>query len=250
MGVAEPFDPRPAPGWRDARVSVVVPFRDQPGLLRNCLNSLARVTTLRPEVVLVDNGSTDPRTHRLVARQQRTGAVVVADAGPFNFSRLCNAGAAAATGDYLLFLNSDTEGVGRRWLARLTRIASDPRVGAVGATLLYPDRTLQHAGLFPRADGLWVHPHRGRPADFPGDAGELLGPRTVPAVTAACMLLRRDAFDAVGGFDEAYPVAYNDVDLCVRLRATGRRVVMCPSARLYHYEGVTRGFTRDTYSPS
>ena len=121
-------------------------------------------------------------------------------------------------------------------------LAADPAVGVVGATLLYPDRTIQHAGLFPRSDGQWVHPHRLHLANSHAQLREV---RTVPAVTAACLLIRRAVFDEVGGFDERFPVTMNDVDLCRRVRAGGRLVVISPDARLIHYEGLSRGFAVD-----
>jgi len=206
-----------------------------------------RASTYRDiDVTLVDNGSTDPRTRRLLARLRRGRRVrVIEDRGPFNFARLCNAGAARAGGDFFLFLNNDTEVLAPDWLDHLLRIGADPRVGAVGATLLYPDRTIQHAGLFPRADGLWVHPYRGLPADHPGEGGELRAARCVSAVTAACLLVRRDRFSSLCGFNEQFPVAYNDVDFCARLRERGLLVVVSPGARLFHYEGLTRGFAVD-----
>lgn len=230
----------------DARVSVVIPFRDQPELLRNCLRSLRRSTFPRLEIVLVDNGSEEARTDRLLARVGRKPNVrLVRRPEPFNFSRLCNAGAAAATGDHLVFLNNDVEVLTRGWLERLLALSADPAVGVVGATLLYPDRTIQHAGLLPRSDGMWVHPYRGMPDDHPGEGGELRRVRVVPAVTAACMLVRRDLFDQLGGFDERLPLTLNDVDLCRRARSRGRLVVVTPRVRLIHYEGLTRGFAVD-----
>jgi GT2 family glycosyltransferase len=211
------------------------------------LRSLRASTYRNFEVVLVDNGSTDPRTLRLLARlRERRRCRVVACPEPFNFSRLCNLGASTASGDYLVFLNNDTEVLARDWLEQLLRIGGDPSVGVVGATLLYPDRTIQHAGLFPRADGLWVHPYRGLPGDHAGDGGELRVARCVPAVTAACLLVRRALFGELGGFDERFPVTYNDVDLCRRVRERGLSVVVSPEARLFHYEGLSRGFTADT----
>ncbi len=242
---AEPYR-GPTCAIPDARVSIVIPFRDRPELLRNCLRSLRRSTFRQFEVMLVDNGSEDPRTARLLARVgARSNVRIVNCPGAFNFSRLCNAGAAAATGDHLLFLNNDTEVLTRDWLERLLALAADPAVGAVGATLLYPDRTIQHAGILPRNDGMWVHPYRGHPADDPGEGGELRTVRSVPAITAACMLVRRDLFDSVGGFDEQFPVTLNDVDLCSRIRERGRLVVVTPHARLFHYEGLSRGYTID-----
>jgi GT2 family glycosyltransferase len=222
------------------RVSIIIPFRDQPELLRNCLRRLSASTFRRYEVVLVDNGSTDPRTRLLLAKLRDRRRVRVVDAaGPFNFSRLCNAGADAATGDGLLFLNNDTEVLTPDWLEHLLALAADPHVGVVGATLLYPDGTVQHAGLFPRPDGAWVHPHRGRPAD----AAELNAVRAVPAVTGACLFVRREVFEDVGGFDESFPVTFNDVDFCARVRAGGRLVLVTPGARLIHYEGLSRGYS-------
>lgn len=237
---AEPYRGRPC-AVPDARVSIVIPFRDRPELLRNCLRSLRLSTFRNVEVVLVDNGSERPATGRLLARiSAKRNVKLISRPGPFNFSLLCNAGAAAASGDHLVFLNNDTEVLSRRWIERMLALAADPAIGIVGATLLYPDRTVQHAGMLPRSDGMWVHPHRGAPAEaLPPDV------QSVPAVTAACLLIRRDLFDAVGGFDESLPLTLNDVDLCRRVRDRGKLVVVTPNARLLHYEGLSRGFTVD-----
>jgi len=225
-----------------SRVSIVIPFRDCPELLGNCLRSLRAGTYHNYEVVLVNNGSIDPRTLRLLDRlKQRRRYRVVDCLEPFNFSRLCNMGARQARGEHLLFLNNDTEVLTCDWLEQLLRIGADPRIGVVGSTLLYPDRTIQHAGLFPRADGHWVHPYRGHPGDDPGDEGELRLVRSVPAVTAACLLIKRALFLELGGFDERYPVSNNDVDLCERVRDKGLVVSISPHARLIHYEGLSRG---------
>jgi O-antigen biosynthesis protein len=244
---ATPYLASPQATPPTGRVSIIIPFKDRPELLRNCLRSLQASTYRDFEVVLVDNGSTDPRTLRLLAKlRTRPRYRLVSQPGAFNFSRLCNAGAAEATGEHLLFLNNDTEVLTRDWLEQLLRIGTDPQVGIVGATLLYPDRTIQHVGLFPRTDGLWVHPYRGEPADHSGERGELLTTRCVPAVTAACLLIGRTLFSQLGGFDERFPVAYNDVDLCVRARERGLSVVISPDARLFHYEGLSRGCSADT----
>jgi O-antigen biosynthesis protein len=239
---AEPYRGGPYP-LPNATVSIVIPFRDRPELLRNCLRSLRLSTHSKTEIVLVDNGSEDPRTARLLANigAKRNIKLVRCDE-EFNFARLCNLGARKATGDHLLFLNNDTEVLTRRWLERMLVLTADPTVGAVGATLLYPDRTIQHAGLFPRSDGAWVHPYRGEPADAPGAEGELRTVRSVPAVTAACLLMRRAVFDELNGFDEDLQNSFNDVDLCRRVRATGRKVLITPRARLLHYEGLSRAF--------
>ncbi len=224
-------------------VSIVIPFRDQPELLKNCLRSVFASSYTNFELVLVDNGSVERRTQKLLDRLAIRGNVRLVHApGTFNFSKLCNVGSAVASGEFILFLNNDTEVLTADWLERLLRIASDPRVGIVGAALLYPDGTIQHAGLFPRTDGEWVHPYRGERADTSGDEGELRRVRCVPAVTAACMSMKREVFHALGGFDERFPTDCNDVDLCQRARARGLSVVITPHARLLHYEGLSRGF--------
>jgi GT2 family glycosyltransferase len=241
---AEPItcDLPPASGT----VSIIIPFRDRVGLLRNCLRGLRRTSYRRCEVILVDNGSTCSRTRRYLSRLQgRKRLRVISCAGDFNFSRLCNRGAAEARGDYLLFLNSDIEVVHPDWLERLLEAAGHPRIGIVGATLLYPDGTLQHAGIFPLAAGEWTHAHRGLSADATAYP-ELSQLRAVPAVTAACLLMRRDRFRELGGFDERLAVTCNDVDLCCRARARGLLVAITPHARLVHYESLSRGYAAET----
>jgi GT2 family glycosyltransferase len=126
-------------------------------------------------------------------------------------------------------------------------VAAQPGVGAVGATLLYPDGTVQHAGMFQRRDGVWDHFGRGL---WPDHTEELRQVRAVPAVSAACLLLRRGLFEDVGGFDEALPVVHNDTDLCRRLRGRGQLVAVTPHARLLHYESLSRGYTLTPPEPS
>ena len=229
------------------RVSIVIPFRDQPELLRRCLVSLRDTDYADRELILVDHESRESRTLRYLARvARRPSTLVVEQGGPFNFSTLCNAGASLATGDYLLFLNNDTEILHPDWLERMLCVAQRADVGAVGATLLYADDTIQHAGLYQGPDGRWVHVYRGLPADHRGERDELAHVRAVPAVTGACLLVRRDLFEAVGGFDDRYPVTHGDVDLCHRLQQRDLHVAVTPHARLLHHEGLSRGFSGDS----
>lgn len=230
----EPSDPA------RGNLSVIIPFRDGVELLRVCMRSLRRTTRDGVEFILVDNGSVEPATLRYLEKVGRRPNVrVVSSPGPFNFSRVCNAGARQATGDHLLFLNNDTEAVTPDWRERMLRLANHPEVGVVGSLLLYPDETIQHAGIFPDAEGRWVHVGRTLPP-----AG-LDQPLVVPAVSGACLLVRREVFEAVGGFEERLPLTYNDVDLCRRLADRGLHTVMTPRSRFYHYEGLTRGFSGD-----
>ena len=219
------------------RVSIIIPFKDRGELLRGCLASLRLSTYRRFETILVDNGSSEPALLRLLERlEQRKRDRVVRDPSPFNFSRLCNAGAAAARGDWLLFLNNDTCVLTPDWLEQMILAASQPGVGITGAALFYPDGTVQHAGMFQRGDGVWEHLGHGQTT-----IGSEV--RSVPAVSAACLLIGRELFEELGGFDETRPVTHNDVDLCRRVRACGRLIALTPHARLLHYESLSRGYT-------
>ena len=225
------------------KVSILIPFKDQLGLLRNCLRSLRRGTYRRLEIVLLDNGSTAPEMLRYLKRmERRRGFRVVHCPGEFNFARICNVGSQHASGHYLLFLNNDVEVLSSDWLERMLVVAENAEVGVVGSTLLYPDGTIQHAGIEQLANGLWRHAFRGTTPDHAGPEFQQI--RCVPAVTAACLLMRRDRFFELGGFDERYPVTHNDVDLCQRVRERGWLVVVTPHARLMHFESLSRGYSR------
>ena len=221
------------------RVSVIIPSRDHVDDLRACLDSIRlRSTYPDTEIVIVDNGSTDPAA---LALMRDSALRVVPDPAPFNFSRLCNAGARASTGSVLLFLNNDTEVLSPDWLQRMLAFALQPHVGAVGARLLYPDGTLQHSGVAKVGDGP-THVFAEMPEDTPHPRVQL--PGNWAAVTGACLMVERRKFDEVGGFDETYPVAFNDTDLCFRLLEAGYFNVLEPRARLLHKEFATRGSDR------
>jgi GT2 family glycosyltransferase len=227
-------------------VSIVIPFKNRLDLLRTCLHGLRRGSYPIREILLLDNGSTCPRMAAYLTRIEKlSGFRVYARPGAFNFAALGNFGAEQATGDFVLFLNNDVDPQTPAWLEHLVRLGSRADVGVTGATLLYPDGTMQHAGIFPFADGSWQHMHRGLAHDRLSDHAELAHARTVPAVTGACLLMRRELFHALAGFDERLPVTYNDVDLCCRVRARGLKVAISPQARLWHHESLSRGFTRD-----
>jgi GT2 family glycosyltransferase len=221
-------------------VSIVIPTKDHAALLRACVASVeARSTWRRREIVVVDNGSTRRDAVALLASLSPR-CRVVSDPRPFNWAALNNAAAARATGEYLLFLNDDTEVLSGDWIEALLEYAQQDDVGCVGGKLLYPDRTVQHAGL---ALGIGVagHVFRGLPADAPGYHGMAAAVREVSAVTGACLMVRRSVFEAAEGFDERLPVEYNDVDFCLRLGARGLAVVWTPHATLLHHESATRG---------
>ena len=161
--------------------------------------------------------------------------------GRFNFSAINNFGAQQARGEYLVFLNNDTQVVDRDWLGALLEQAQRPEVGAVGARLHYPDGRIQHAGLVLGIGGVADHAFRGLPSPAVTYFGLATVVRNVSAVTAACMMVPRRVFEEVRGFDERLQVALNDVDLCLRLRQRGYLIVYTPRAHLYHHESATRG---------
>jgi len=230
--------------WRpphDRAISIVIPSRDQPEILERCLWSLAERTRPGPtEVVVVDTGSGDPRTEA-VYRAHPLGERlrVVRQTGDFNFAAACNAGARAASGDLILFLNNDTEALEPDWIERMAQWFVFPDVGIVGAKLLYPDETIQHAGVVVGMGGLASHLFQGEPELSVGLFGSDQWYRDLSAVTAACMLVSRRVFEALNGFDEAFRLNYQDVDLCLRARRGGWRVIYTPDARLLHHEGLS-----------
>ncbi|WP_411903974.1 glycosyltransferase family 2 protein [Methylorubrum thiocyanatum] len=233
--------PLPAP---PPLVSVVIPTRDRAELLGVVLDGLfARTDYPALEVIVVDNGSTEPATWDLFARYAGDPRLRVLPApGPFNFSELSNRGAAAARGTILLFLNNDIEVLEPGWLTELVAIASDPEIGAVGAKLLYPDGTIQHGGIVLGIGGIAGHSHLGLPGSAPGYFARMVLSQEVSAVTGACLAMRAAVFSEVGGFDAAHlAVAFNDVDLCLKIRAAGYRIVWTPHARLVHHESKSRG---------
>ena len=221
------------------RVSIIIPSRDRPDLLGPCLASiLGRSTYPDLEVIVVDNGTSDPEALRIL----REHLVRVIDfPGPFNYSAANNLGAAAASGEVLVFLNNDTEVVSPDWLERIVRHLSFPGVAAAGPLLLYPDGSVQHAGVVLGARGTADHVYRRFPADVEGYAGTLSSSREVSALTGACLAVRRDAFEAVGGFRAAYATHYQDVDLCLRFIQASLRCVFVADARLVHHESPSRG---------
>jgi GT2 family glycosyltransferase len=227
------------------KVTIVIPTRDRIDLLAPCLESLLRKSLYpRFEVIVVDNDSVEPGTQALLqALQAKDPRLKVLDRpGAFNFSALCNAGAGAGCGDYLIFLNNDTEVVTPDWIERLLFFAAAPDVGAVGAKLLYPGGRVQHVGVVLGMGCVAGHFGAGVNVGDRGWMSRNVSPHDVSAVTGACMMIERSKFDAVGGFDEInLPVELNDVDLCLRLTARGWRTICNPQTILIHRQSASRG---------
>ncbi|MGO9943323.1 MAG: glycosyltransferase family 2 protein [Rhodoblastus sp.] len=229
----------------EGRVSVVIPTRDRADLLEKCLRSIVDVSACRDfEILVVDNDSAEEATRALFqqfsARYERFR--VVKRPGPFNFSAICNDAVADATGDFVIFLNNDTEIVTPDWIEKLFSFARRPDIGAVGARLLFPDRRLQHVGITLGMGGVAGHFGARQAADTSGWWNANIVPHETSAVTAACLMVEKTKFVAVGGFDSVHlPVDLNDVDLCLRLGERGWRTICDSRVELIHHESASRG---------
>ena len=228
------------------RVSILIPTCDHIRDLETCVESIyARTTYPDFELLLIENNSKEEQTFRSYERMRKehpdTLKVLTWQGKGFNYSALNNFGARYATGEYLLLLNNDTEVITPGWLEEMVMYAQQKRVGCVGAKLLYPDDTIQHAGVGFGIGGVAGHLHKYFPATSDGYMGRLNYVQDVYGDTAACLLIRKEIYDEVHGLDESYAVAFNDVDFCVRVREAGYTNVFTPFAQLYHYESKSRG---------
>jgi GT2 family glycosyltransferase len=228
------------------RVAIIIPTRNRLDLLRPCIESiLTKTAYANYEVVVIDNESDDPATLKYLSRLSgRCRAIRLScPGGKFNYSWLNNEAVRRVDADFVLFLNNDTEVRRPEWLSQMVGYGGMPGVAAVGARLLFPNGTVQHAGVIQADDDrLAGTVLKGLPAGDPGYLAYAMTARNCSAATAACLLVRREAFVAAGGFNEnEFAVAYNDVDLCLRLRNMALRIVYAPRAELTHFEGASRG---------
>ena len=226
-------------------VSIIIPNHDHAVDLRRCVDSiLSNTTYLNYEIVIIENNSREVETFELYEDLKKTDCVhVIEYHQPFNYSRINNFAVKEVSGEVILLLNNDTKVINPDWLERMLEYALQPDVGAVGAKLYYPDGTLQHGGVILATHGeVAGHSHKGAPRDIPGYRNRLILPQNLSALTAACLMMRREVFNQVAGFDERFKLAFGDVDLCLKLREKGYLNVWTPYAELYHYESLTRGY--------
>jgi GT2 family glycosyltransferase len=226
------------------KVSVIIPNRDSPQLMATVLHGLAHTDYPDLEIVVADNDTQDATTLALYS-ENKSGPrpfIIEPVPGAFNFSRSVNRGVARATGELLLLLNNDIETEDAAWLKEMVSCFRYDGTGIVGARLLYPDRTIQHAGVIVGLGGLAGHWFGGKSEKFWGPMGRLAVRQSLSAVTGAAMLISRSCFEAVGAFDEErFAIAYNDIDFCLRAGEKGFRVVWTPFATLIHHESASRG---------
>ncbi len=225
-------------------VSIIIPNKDHVGDLEVALNSIYKKTLYKNfEIIIVENNSTEKATfdfYKQIAEKHNNIQIVNYE-GKFNFSAINNFGRKSANGEYLLLLNNDIEVISEEWLTDMLARCRQDGVGIVGAKLYYPDNTVQHGGVITGLGGFAGHSHKYAKRSSGGYMFRLSTVQNFSAVTAACMLVKASVFDELGGLDEQFTVAFNDVDFCLRVRNAGYRIIFTPYAELYHYESKSRG---------
>jgi O-antigen biosynthesis protein len=225
-------------------VSIIIPNTNHAQDLQKCIRSIIDNSTYRNfEIIIVDCSSSEDEVLRLYAKIIKYNFIKILEwHSSFNYSKVNNYAVHHAAGNILLFLNNDTEIINPDWVERLLDHALRSEVGAVGGKLYYPDNTVQHAGIVLGLGDITGHAHRHFPMDAHGYMGRLHVVQNVSAVTGACLMTRKNVFQEVQGFDEEYPLAFSDIDLCLKMRERGYLVVWTPFSELYHDESKTRGY--------
>lgn len=224
-------------------VSVIIPNKDEKETLQTCLEMLEKNTGYQNfEIIIVENNSTTDEIFRYYKELSGNRKIHLLRWGKeFNYSAINNFATAHAKGEYLLFLNNDVKSINPDWLEEMLGVCQRPEVGGVGAKLIYPDNTIQHAGCVIGMGGIAGHMFVDMPADRTGYLHKASLLQDMSAVTAACLLMKKEVFEQAGGFTEELAVAFNDVDLCLKVRKNGYLIVYDPYAKLYHMESKTRG---------
>lgn len=227
------------------KVSIIIPNKNNEKLLKKCLQSImTRTTYPNYEIIIVDNGSNQKSIFNYYESLKKYSNIqIVSYDQPFNYSAINNYGVQFASGKYFILLNNDIQIITRRWIEEMLMYVQRDDVGAAGAMLYYPDNTIQHAGIIMKlgSDRIAGHAFHKWPRGTVGYMGRLCYAQNMSAVTAACMMVKASVYKEVGGFDETYPVAFNDVDFCLKIRKSGKLIVWTPYAEAYHYESKTRG---------
>ena len=252
LGIDAKVEMTERPGWYRSHVkvqgnpliSVIIPNKDHTDDLELCLFSMTRKSTYRNyEILIVENNSEKEETFEYYRKlpDRYPNARVLTWEKEFNYSAINNFAAKEAKGEYLLFLNNDVEILTPDWMEEMLQNCQQENVAAVGAKLYYPDDTIQHAGVVLGLGGIAGHIMCRASKEDPGYFGRMISVQEISAVTAACMMVKKSDFDAVGGLDETFQVAFNDIDLCMKFRAAGKKIIFTPYAELYHYESKSRG---------
>ena len=252
VGIEAEVEMTKHPGWYRSHVkiqgeplvSIIIPNKDHIDDLEKCLSSIYEKSTWKNyEILVVENNSEEQETfdyYKNLSWRYPKARVLTWEDG-FNYSAINNFAVKEAKGSYLLFLNNDVEVISPGWIEEMLMICQQPDVSIVGAKLYYPDNLIQHAGVVLGMGGIAGHIMCMASCEDKGYFGRAVNVQEISAVTAACMLMKAEDFQAVGGFDEEFVVAFNDIDLCMKARAAGKKVVFTPYAELYHYESKSRG---------
>ena len=241
--------------WRSKRVfvsvSVIIPTRNQHLVLDQAINSISRTKSqilVDTEIIVINNQSDEPESLRYLDDLPRTAATwglgkvsVIEFNEPFNFSKMNNEAVKKADGDTLVFLNNDVEVISHDWLDQLVNEVTKTDVGCAGSLLFYPNETVQHAGVIMGMGTIAGHAYVGLPRNAVTEHPYFQQNRLCTALTGACLSIRREVFDHVGGFEQSLAVAFNDVDLCLKVQRAGYKNVFLPSVHLYHHESLSRG---------
>ncbi len=252
LGIDAKVEMTERPGWYRSHVkvqgnpliSIIIPNKDHTDDLELCLFSMTRKSTYRNyEILIVENNSEKEETFEYYKKlpDRYPKARVLTWEKEFNYSAINNFAAKEAKGEYLLFLNNDVEILTPDWMEEMLQNCQQENVAAVGAKLYYPDDTIQHAGVVLGLGGIAGHIMCRASREDPGYFGRMISVQEISAVTAACMMVKKSDFDAVGGLDETFQVAFNDIDLCMKFRVAGKKIIFTPYAELYHYESKSRG---------
>lgn len=239
---------------KDAKVSIIIPTKDKTSVLKKCVDSIFEKSTYSNfEVIVIDNNSEEKAFFNYMKScEEKFGKrfKCIRAEIPFNFSKLVNLGVKNSTGEYALLLNNDTEVISNDWIEGMLEQAQRPSIGVVGVKLLYPNMTIQHAGVVMGLGGAAGHVLVGEDRFGPGYFNYVNMINNYSAVTAACIMVRKDIYNKVGGFDEAFTIEYNDVDFCLKVRELGLNNVYLPHVELIHYESISRGhphMTKESY---
>jgi GT2 family glycosyltransferase len=226
-------------------VSVIIPNKDHKSDLKRCLESIKNLSTYDDfEIIIIDDNSVETETFKYYDELALSGIKIISYPDRFNFSAINNLGVQSASGEYYIFLNNDTKVISPYWIEELLIYAQRKEIGVVGAKLYYPNGKIQHAGVIVGIGGVAANAGRLEDGNARGYMNRYSVAQNMSAVSAACMMVPANAFHKVGGFNESYPVDFNDVDLCLRIRRANYKVVFNPYCELYHYESISR--TTDT----
>lgn len=229
---------------KDKKVSIIIPNKEHRDDLKRCIDSIETKTSYTDyEIIIVENGSTSENIKEYYRELSEKDNITICEwKNGFNYSAINNFGAGKAKGDYLVLLNNDVEIISPHWIEEMLMYAQMPEIGAVGCMLYYPDDTVQHAGVILGIGGVAGHSHKHFSSSASGYNERMNYVQELSAVTAACMMTRKDIYNEVCGLDEKFEVAFNDIDYCMKLREKGFGIIFTPYSRLYHYESISRGY--------